>query len=359
MGKYASKVVEQAKAWLGRKEADGTHKLIIDVYNSQRPLPVGYRVKYNDAWCATFASAVFVKLGYTDIVSTECSCPRWITLLKKDGMWVEDESVTPKAGWLLFYDWDDSSSYASNNNIGSPEHVGIVEKVSGGYITVIEGNYSNSVKRRTISLNGRYIRGYGVPKYDAEAPSNTTPLAITQQPMDMIDAVGKTVSTTVNATGDGLSYAWYYKNKGASKFSKTDSFKGNAYTVVMSDARNGRQIYCVITDEHGNSVTSNTVTIKIGQNQSTVKPDDKTESTSSKLEPTVNIILNELRVGSEGEQVKAVQRMLYSLKYYSSTIDGSFGSMTGAAVRSYQKKVGLTQDGVVGANTWKKLLGVD
>jgi len=363
MGKYASKVVEQAKAWIGRKEADGTHKLIIDVYNSQKPLPVGYRVKYNDAWCATFASAVFVKLGYTDIVSTECSCPRWITLLKKDKMWVEDESVTPQPGWLLFYDWDDGSSYATKDNTGSPEHVGIVEKVSGGYITVIEGNYSNSVKRRTISVNGRYIRGYGVPKYDAEptsgSTSSATTLKITQQPVDMIDAVGKTVSTTVKATGDGLSYAWYYKNKGSSKFTKTDSFKGNTYTVAMSDTRNGRQIYCVVTDKYGNSVTSNTVTIKIGQAQTVTKPEDKIESTTSKLEPTVNITLNELRVGSEGEQVKAVQRMLHSLKYYSSTIDGSYGSMTATSVRSYQKKNGLTQDGVVGVNTWKKLLGVN
>ncbi len=40
-----------------------------------------------------------------------------------------------------------------------------MEKVSGTSITVIEGNYSDSVKRRTISVNGRYIRGYGVPKY--------------------------------------------------------------------------------------------------------------------------------------------------------------------------------------------------
>jgi hypothetical protein len=60
MAKYASEVVKQAQAWLGYKESDGTHKKIIDVYNSQRPIPVGYRVKYNDAWCATFVSAVFV-----------------------------------------------------------------------------------------------------------------------------------------------------------------------------------------------------------------------------------------------------------------------------------------------------------
>ena len=49
--------------------------------------------------------------------------------------------------------------------------MGIVEKVEGNTITVIEGNYSNSVKRRTIAVNGKYIRGYGVPKYDPETTS--------------------------------------------------------------------------------------------------------------------------------------------------------------------------------------------
>ena len=68
----------------------------------------------------------------------------------------------PKPGDYIFYDWQDSGV---GDCTGSADHVGIVEKVSGTSITVIEGNYSDSVKRRTISVNGRYIRGYGVPKY--------------------------------------------------------------------------------------------------------------------------------------------------------------------------------------------------
>lgn len=38
--------------------------------------------------------------------------------------------------------------------------------------------------------------------------------------------------------------------------------------------------------------------------------------------------------------------------------DGKFGNDTKKAVISYQKKKGLTVDGVVGLNTWKKILGV-
>lgn len=166
MGKYAKEVVKQAQNWLGRKESDGSHKEIIDVYNSHKPLARGYAVKYTDAWCSTFVSAVAIKLGYTDIIPTECGCEKHIQLFKNIGAWVEDENRTPKAGDIIFYDWEDNGS---GDNKGSSDHIGIVEKIEGTTITVIEGNYNNSVSRRTLKVNGRYIRGYGVPEYDIEA----------------------------------------------------------------------------------------------------------------------------------------------------------------------------------------------
>lgn len=165
MSYLRTKVVDQAKAWLGCNEADGSHKKIIDVYNSHKPLARGYKVKYTDEWCATTVSAVAVKLGYTKIIPTECSCTRMIELLKKIGAWEENDAYVPKPGDLMFYNWE---APATGDDKSDADHVGIVEKVSGNTITVIEGNYSNSVKRRTIPVNHRYIRGYGVPKYDVE-----------------------------------------------------------------------------------------------------------------------------------------------------------------------------------------------
>ena len=91
-----------------------------------------------------------------------------IELFKKIGCWAENENRTPEPGDIIFYDWQDSGK---GDNNGWADHVGIVEKVSGGKITVIEGNYSNAVKRRILSVNGKYIRGYGIPKYDAEKPA--------------------------------------------------------------------------------------------------------------------------------------------------------------------------------------------
>lgn len=169
MSMYADKVVKQAQSWMGLKESNGTHKEIIDVYNSHKPLARGYKVKYTDSWCATFVSAVAIKLGYTSIIPTECSCPKMIELFKGLGCWVENENRTPNTGDIIFYDWEDDGK---GDNIGNSDHVGIVEKVSNGKITVIEGNYSDSVKRRVLDVNGKYIRGYGVPKYSKKTTSS-------------------------------------------------------------------------------------------------------------------------------------------------------------------------------------------
>lgn len=84
----------------------------------------------------------------------------------------------------------------------------------------------------------------------------------------------------------------------------------------------------------------------------------KTETTTSKGENTVNIELSVLRRGDKGEQVKALQRMLCAMGYDLGTakVDGDFGKKTCEAVRAYQKKNNLTVDGIVGKNTWSKLL---
>ena len=157
-----AKIVTIAKGWLGCKESDGTHKQIIDVYNGHKPLARGYAVKYTDAWCSTYASAVAIKADMTDIIPTECGCEKHIQLFKALGAWQESDAYTPKPADYVFYDWDDNGS---GDCTGSADHVGIVCEVNGSKITVIEGNISNKVGYRTITVNGKNIRGYGVPDY--------------------------------------------------------------------------------------------------------------------------------------------------------------------------------------------------
>lgn len=72
----------------------------------------------------------------------------------------------------------------------------------------------------------------------------------------------------------------------------------------------------------------------------------------------IMIELAELRKGSKGNEVKTLQRLLKQLGYSvgPSGVDGDFGTKTEGAVKKFQKAKGLTVDGIVGQNTWNKLL---
>lgn len=67
-----------------------------------------------------------------------------------------------------------------------------------------------------------------------------------------------------------------------------------------------------------------------------------------------------LRLGSRGDSVREMQYYLFILSAYYTEIprisyDGVFGKATDEAVRAFQKLSGLTQDGVVGPQTWLQL----
>ena len=176
------KVVDLANSWVGKNEADGSYKSIIDIYNSYKgEFPRGTKMLYSWAWCACTWSALAIKLGYTAIMPIEISCYYIIERAKKMGIWVEKDSYVPSPGDAVLYDWDDGSNFANYDNTGGADHIGTVVSVNkaSGYFVVVEGNYSNSVKKRTVSINGRYIRGFICPKYDDNTATTTTPAAST------------------------------------------------------------------------------------------------------------------------------------------------------------------------------------
>lgn len=61
------------------------------------------------------------------------------------------------------------------------------------------------------------------------------------------------------------------------------------------------------------------------------------------------------KVGSRGSEVKAIQEALKERGLYSGSVDGIFGEGTKKAVKAFQKNNGLTQDGIAGPATLKKL----
>lgn len=138
-------------------------------------------MQYNWEWCACFYSALAIDLGYTDIIPIEISCYYMIEKAKEMGIWIEDDAYVPSPGDAILYDWGDNGY---DDDTGVPDHVGCVEFVKDGYITVIEGNYSETVKRRTIAINGKFIRGFIAPEFTEEFVED--PVQIGGQDVDTV-----------------------------------------------------------------------------------------------------------------------------------------------------------------------------
>lgn len=250
--------VDVCCSYYGYNEADGSFRKIIDIYNSIKPLPVGYRVSYNDPWCASYISAMAQICELTDIIFPECSCDRMINLYKKAGRWQEADGYIPKPGDIIFYDWEDSGV---GDNRGSADHVGVVVSVSGNSIKVVEGNISNSVGYRNIAVNGKFIRGYGLPNY------------------------AKDINVPIKAPAE----------------ERTEP-------VSASES-------CVVT-------------------------------------------LPVLRKGNVSKSVRKAQELLIGEKISVGVdgADGDYGNNTFKAAVEFQKRNGLSADGIIGADTWSALL---
>lgn len=62
-----------------------------------------------------------------------------------------------------------------------------------------------------------------------------------------------------------------------------------------------------------------------------------------------------VKVGSSGQTVKTIQTKLKRWGYYKGSVDGVYGSQTKSAVQYFQRKNGLTADGIVGSATAKAM----
>lgn len=86
----------------------------------------------------------------------------------------------------------------------------------------------------------------------------------------------------------------------------------------------------------------------------------KVTPAATTTDKTCSVTVKELSKGIKDNVVKTLQTLLIANGYScgDSGVDGSFGGATQTAVKEYQKAMGLTVDGVVGAKTWAKLLGM-
>lgn len=82
-------------------------------------------------------------------------------------------------------------------------------------------------------------------------------------------------------------------------------------------------------------------------------------SPTAEKRATTTVKVGVLKKGLKGNDVKAVQALLinkFKISCGAAGMDGDFGAGTDKAVRDFQKKKGLTVDGIVGADTWTALI---
>ena len=148
---------------VGVREGTPEHLAILEVYNNHKPLARNYKMTKTDAWCACFVSAVAILADCADIIPTEVSCTKMLQAFQASGDYTENDNHVPETGDVCFYNWDNPP--ANGDNVGNPDHVGIVREARDGVVYVIEGNYDNAVKVRKIAVGDKRIRGYGLPDY--------------------------------------------------------------------------------------------------------------------------------------------------------------------------------------------------
>ena len=90
-------------------------------------------------------------------------------------------------------------------------------------------------------------------------------IVITTQPVDYLGSVNDNVTFTVEATGNGLTYQWFYSDNGGTTWVKsgTPGFATDTLLPILRTYRDGYLYYCQITDIFGNTVNSDVVSMDV------------------------------------------------------------------------------------------------
>lgn len=194
--------VTMAASYLGCVRGDSRHKQIVDIFNTVKP--DGWAMNYTAAWCATFVSAIFIKMFGKEKAQKyfplSANCAGIIKGAKARDIWVENDAFVPSPGDLIIYDWSDSGK----GDAKGYDHVGIVKMVSKGKITVIEGNRNNKCATRVIDVNGRYISGFVHPNYAKLANVQTTSTTVKTPTVTKLDVDGDWSVKTTNRLQEKL-----------------------------------------------------------------------------------------------------------------------------------------------------------
>ena len=331
------------------------------------------RVKYSSwyglvgPWCDMFVSWCANQAGVGNVVGKYAYCPSHVNYFKSKGWWHGPE-YKPQPGDIIFF-----------GRRGVACHVGIVERRNGTQsVTTIEGNTSVSS-----SDNGgavmRRVRTYGNPYGSwgilgfAHPPYNQGNGKITASAARSWLQKGDKGPVVFN-----LQIKLIYLGYSCGKSGADGDFGTDTLNAVK---RFQHEHGLVVDGEAGVNTMAKLNALYSAKNR---RPSGAAKS-SSKYDAWVAELQKEcnrqgyskqavdgvagpatlagcptVRQGARGGITRLIQQRLIAWgdPCGRSGADGDFGPGTRAAVRVFQQKRGLTADGIVGKNTWRKLLGL-
>lgn len=303
-------------------------------------------------WCDLWYDWLFVKcfgpeLGRQMLCqplnSAGAGCKFSVQYYKQYGRWI---TGTPEPGDQIFF------SYAA----GEYSHTGLVESVSGGVVTTIEGNTSDSVGRRSYAVGSSTIAGYGRPRWELAVNSGSSDISFgPSESSERVLKLGSKGDDVMKLQKDLIRMGYDVGPDGAD-----GDFGTNTKKAVMKFQREHK--LDPVDGEVGDD-TRKVLKEILEKSESTEVPKEETPAAEQEpAEPDTSIPRQKLQIRTikmedEGPDVKLAQAALQCWGY-TIVVTGIFGKEMDEKIRNFQKAKGLESDGEIGPSTWKELLRV-
>ena len=305
------------------------------------------------SWCDIFADWCFIecfgyenalKMLYQPTKSAGAGCQYSANYYRAHNAFYRK----PQVGDQVFF-----------GDYGNEGHTGIVVAVSGNIITTVEGNTSggygvesngDGVYLKKYNISTQYIPGFGRPNWgvvssnagDEEASGTVS------YPTIRLGSKGSDVKKAQQlliAKGYSCGAAGADGDFGAGTYNAVKKFQ--AANGLEADGIVGAKTWAALLK---------TEQTKPEQTKPDKEPEKEPEKPMALTGSTCTVELPIVKQGNKGFTVIAVQTLLGKHNFNVNYIDGDFGPDTLAKVKAFQKAKGLDADGIVGCNTWTKLL---
>ena len=312
--------------------------------------PNFYNGKKNGySWCDIFVDWCFIecfgyekalKMLYQPTKSAGAGCKYSANYYKVHNAFYQQ----PQVGDQVFF-----------GDYGTEGHTGIVVAVNGNIITTVEGNTSggygvesngDGVYLKKYNISTQYIPGFGRPNWGVVSSDdgNEEGSVTVSYPTIKLGSKGadvKKAQQLLIAKGYSCGSAGADGDFGAATYNAVKKFQAD--NGLEADGIVGAKTWAALLK---------TEQPKPEQTEPEKKPEKPVEPTGS----TCTVELPIIKQGDKGFTVVAVQTLLSKHNFSVNYIDGDFGPDTLAKVKALQKAKGLTADGIVGRDTWVKLL---